>query len=39
VLAGYEVFGQEWSLGIIAVGHNDWAVVANRPMAWGQAQP
>jgi len=37
VLAGCELFGQEWSLGLIAVGDRDWAVAANRPMAWGQA--
>lgn len=39
VRAGYEVFDQQWSLGIIAVGQADWAVVANRAMAWGLAQP
>jgi len=39
VLAGCEVFGEEWSLGLIAVGTTDWAVAANRPMAWGQATP
>jgi L-asparaginase / beta-aspartyl-peptidase len=39
VLAGCALFGQEWSLGLIAVGHQDWAVAANRPMAWGQAGP
>ena len=37
VVAGCEVFGQEWSLGLIAVGPVDWAVAANREMAWGQA--
>jgi len=39
VLAGCEVFGDEWSLGIIAVGTGDWAVAANRGMAWGRATP
>ncbi len=37
VRIGCEVFGEEWSLGIIAVGRDDWAVAANRDMAWGQA--
>jgi L-asparaginase/beta-aspartyl-peptidase (threonine type) len=37
VLAGCEVFGAEWSLGLIAVGRDDWAVAANREMAWGRA--
>jgi isoaspartyl peptidase/L-asparaginase-like protein (Ntn-hydrolase superfamily) len=39
VRAGCEVFGEEWSLGLIAVGRDDWAVAANREMAWGQATP
>lgn len=39
VLAGCAVFGQEWSLGLIAVGREDWAVAANREMAWGRATP
>jgi len=39
VLAGCEVFGEQWSLGIIAVGADDWAVAANRDMAWGRAEP
>ena len=39
VTAGCEVFGDEWSLGLIAVGPVDWAVAANREMAWGQASP
>ncbi len=39
VLEGCAVFGEEWSLGLIAVGAKDWAVAANRPMAWGQAAP
>lgn len=39
VLEGCAVFGNEWSLGIIAVGQNDWAVAANREMAWGYAKP
>jgi L-asparaginase / beta-aspartyl-peptidase len=38
VLAGCAVFGEKWSLGIIAVGQVDWAVAANREMAWGQAE-
>ena len=37
VLAGCEAFGDEWSLGLIAVSGQDWAVAANRDMAWGQA--
>lgn len=37
VLAGCAVFDDAWSLGIIAVGAEDWAVAANRDMAWGQA--
>ena len=39
VIRGCEVFGEEWSLGLIAVGPVDWAVAANREMAWGQAAP
>ncbi|MDD5718382.1 MAG: isoaspartyl peptidase/L-asparaginase [Candidatus Krumholzibacteria bacterium] len=39
VLAGCRVFGDEWSLGLIAVSRSDWAVAANRDMAWGQASP
>ncbi len=39
VLAGCAVFGEEWSLGLIAVGADDWAVAANREMAWGRATP
>jgi isoaspartyl peptidase/L-asparaginase-like protein (Ntn-hydrolase superfamily) len=39
VLAGLEVFGDQWSLGVIAIGIEDWAVVANRDMAWGRATP
>ncbi|HOX24822.1 MAG TPA: isoaspartyl peptidase/L-asparaginase [Candidatus Krumholzibacteria bacterium] len=39
VRAGCEIFGQEWPLGLIAVGPVDWAVGANAPMAWGQAAP
>lgn len=37
VLAGCAVFGEEWSLGLIAVGRDGWAVAANREMAWGWA--
>lgn len=37
VLAGCEVFGTEWSLGLIAVGRDSWATAANREMAWGRA--
>ena len=39
VVAGCEVFGDQWSLGLIAVGPVDWAVAANRDMAWGWAAP
>jgi len=39
VLAGCAVFAPEWSLGLIAVGVRDWAVAANREMAWGRATP
>ncbi len=39
VLAGCAAFGEQWSLGIIAVGAGDWAVAANREMAWGHAAP
>jgi beta-aspartyl-peptidase (threonine type) len=39
VIRGCEVFGEQWSLGVIAVGPVDWAVAANREMAWGQASP
>lgn len=39
VIAGCEIFGAEWPLGLIAVGPVDWAVAANREMAWGQAAP
>ncbi|MBD3222141.1 L-asparaginase [bacterium] len=37
VIAGCEAFGDRWSLGLIAIGLEDWAVAANRDMAWGQA--
>jgi isoaspartyl peptidase/L-asparaginase-like protein (Ntn-hydrolase superfamily) len=34
---GCAVFGDQWSVGIIAIGRDDWAVAANRDMAWGRA--
>ncbi|MEZ4388242.1 MAG: isoaspartyl peptidase/L-asparaginase [Candidatus Krumholzibacteriia bacterium] len=30
-------FDEAWSLGLVAVGRDDWAAAANREMAWGQA--
>jgi len=36
VMRGCELFGQEYSLGLIAVGHDGWGVAANRVMAYGQ---
>jgi L-asparaginase/beta-aspartyl-peptidase (threonine type) len=32
-----QLFGEEYSLGVIAVGSNGWGVAANRPMAFGMA--
>lgn len=32
-----EMFGDEYSLGVIAVGRSGWGVAANRPMAFGVA--
>jgi len=32
-------FGEEHSLGLIAVGRDGWGVAANRPMAYGMAAP
>jgi isoaspartyl peptidase/L-asparaginase-like protein (Ntn-hydrolase superfamily) len=32
-----QLFGEEYSLGVIAVGRTGWAVAANRPMAYGMA--
>ncbi len=37
VMRGCQMFGQEYSLGLIAVGRDGWGVAANRPMAYGQA--
>jgi L-asparaginase/beta-aspartyl-peptidase (threonine type) len=37
VRAGVELFGTEYSLGLIAVGRDGWGVAANREMAWGRA--
>lgn len=39
VVTACELFGDEWSLGVIAIGARDWAVGANRDMAWGRATP
>jgi L-asparaginase/beta-aspartyl-peptidase (threonine type) len=37
VRTGVEQFDAKYSLGVIAVGRDDWGVAANREMAWGQA--
>jgi isoaspartyl peptidase/L-asparaginase-like protein (Ntn-hydrolase superfamily) len=37
VQRGCELFGPEFSLGLIAVGNDGWGVAANREMAFGQA--
>ncbi|MFO7654043.1 MAG: isoaspartyl peptidase/L-asparaginase [Candidatus Krumholzibacteriia bacterium] len=37
VHAGVTLFDEQHSLGVIAVGSQDWAVAANRSMAWGAA--
>ncbi len=36
--AGCQMFPDEYSLGVIAVGKTGWGVAANRQMAYGQAQ-
>ncbi len=38
VRRGCELFGNEWSLGLIAVGRDGWGVAANRQMAYGVAR-
>jgi isoaspartyl peptidase/L-asparaginase-like protein (Ntn-hydrolase superfamily) len=35
VRRGVQSFGESWSLGVIAVGRDGWAVGANRQMAYG----